>query len=274
MRNNQNRFAAPGPNPAAPPPTGLSYEVPTEFVELPSKGRFYHFDHPLHMQETIEIKYMTAKEEDILSSVALHKQGLAIERLLENLIVDPNIDSKSLTISDRNAIMIAARASSYGNAYEVSITCNSCGEKQDYKFDLKKKRINLLCFDENYLNDCGVEYDSKNLCYIVTLPKSKKRVAIKVMTGLDEIRVGSNDLETNLVTALLSKFIISFDGNEDSNFIKHSINSMLAWDSRYLRNLLPQLSPSIELTQDFTCKHCNATEEMEVPLTAEFFWPR
>jgi len=271
MRNNQNRFAASTPEHANVPP-GFNYEVPTEFVELPSKGKFYPVDHPLHNQQTIEIKYMTAKEEDLLASTALHKQGLALERLLQNIIVE-DIDSKSLIISDRNAIMLAARISSYGNAYPAHVTCGSCEEKQEYTFDLKKKNFNLLCFDDFFMRESAVVYDSENMCFVVTLPKSKMKVAIKVVTGGNEIKLDDQDLGDNLITTLISKFVVSVDGNEDRNFVKHSIESMLAWDSKHLRGLLPQLSPSVDLIQNFTCKHCKASEDMEVPLTAEFFWP-
>ena len=127
MRNNQNRLAGPpGPSPAshhvpvAVHPS-LSYSVPTEFVELPSKGMFYPEGHPLAGQETIEIKFMTAREEDILASEALIKNGLVLERLLESIMVDSNIDPKSLLIGDRNAIMVAARISAFGQEYETNI---------------------------------------------------------------------------------------------------------------------------------------------------------
>ena len=101
MRNNQNRLGAQQEAAAAQAPvTGLTFEVPTEFVELPSRGKFYSPDHPLHNQKTIEIKLMTTKEEDILSSTALIKEGVMIDRLLESIIV-PNIDPKTLLVGDK-----------------------------------------------------------------------------------------------------------------------------------------------------------------------------
>ena len=107
MRNNQKRLQQAPPAPASPP--GMVYTVPTDFVELPSRGMFYPAEHPLCGEKTIEIKYMTAKEEDILSSTVLMKNGLVIDRFLKSVIVDENIDPSTLLVGDRNAIMIASR---------------------------------------------------------------------------------------------------------------------------------------------------------------------
>ena len=107
MRDNRDRFGPAaidnGTNPAAAV-SGLGFVVPTEFVELPSKGKFYPDEHPLHKQETVEIKYMTAKEEDILASSTLIKKGLVIDRLLDNILV-PDIDPTTLLVGDRSAII-------------------------------------------------------------------------------------------------------------------------------------------------------------------------
>ena len=64
----------------------LTFTTPTEFVELPSGGNYYPEGHRLHGEQTVEIKFMTAKEEDILTSKTLIKQGVALERLLKSVI--------------------------------------------------------------------------------------------------------------------------------------------------------------------------------------------
>ena len=109
-------------------PASLSYVTPTEFVELPSRGQFYSTDHPLYEKDVIEMRYMTAKDEDILTSPALLKKGVAIDRLLQNLVVDKNINPNNLLIGDKNALLLAARISGYGEEYPVVLQCNSCGE--------------------------------------------------------------------------------------------------------------------------------------------------
>ena len=109
----------------------FSFVIPTEFVELPSKGLFYPPNHPLHNQETIEIKQMTAKEEDILTSRSLLKKGVAIERVISSVIMDKRIKPATLLVGDRNAIIIAARISGYGSDYATKIKIGraSCRER-------------------------------------------------------------------------------------------------------------------------------------------------
>jgi hypothetical protein len=114
----------------------FSFVAPTEFVELPSEGKFYASDHPLYNQKTIEIKQMTAKEEDILSSMTLIKNGVALERLLESVIIDKSIKPETLLLGDRNAIIIAARVSGYGMEYRTEIRCPNCQTDQKFGFNL------------------------------------------------------------------------------------------------------------------------------------------
>jgi hypothetical protein len=120
---------------------GFSFVVPTEFVELPSQGKFYPEGHPLRGARYIEIKQMTAKEEDILTSRTLLKKGVALDRVISNLIVDKRIDPDSLLVGDRNAIIIATRVSGYGNEYTTKVTCPNCATVQEYNFDLNDASI-------------------------------------------------------------------------------------------------------------------------------------
>ena len=94
------------------------YKFPTEMVELPSKGYFYSEGHPLSSGR-VEIKYMTAREEDILTSQNLIKQGTVIDKLLEALVVDKSIKMDDMLIGDKNAIMVAARILGYGKNYDI-----------------------------------------------------------------------------------------------------------------------------------------------------------
>lgn len=126
----------------------LHFIAPTEFVELPSKGIGYLEDHPLHNKETIEIRFMTAKDEDILASRALLKKGIALERFMENIIVDKDIKPGGLFVGDRNAIIIAARRSGYGANYETLVTCPACGAKNTFSFDLNNAKIHEPIFTD------------------------------------------------------------------------------------------------------------------------------
>ena len=126
--------------PAATAMSPLNFVAPTEFVELPSKGLGYASDHPLSGKDVIEIRYMTAKEEDILTSATLLKKGIAVDRFMQNIICDSNINIDDLLIGDKNAILIAARASGYGAEYETQIQCPNCATKAELTFDLSSPR--------------------------------------------------------------------------------------------------------------------------------------
>ena len=273
MRNNQtraghNKSAPPSP---APVQSNLAYVTPTEFVELPSRGEFYHESHPLHGQETVEIKYMTAKEEDILSSSALIKKGLAIDRLLESIII-PNVDPGELLVGDRNAIMIAARISSYGREYNAATACPSCDTKIPHLFDLKESSLNENCFEQDFLVENEVSFNEEDKTFSVLLPTSNVEVSIRMLNGKDEKELVDIN-EDKAITSILSAFIASVSGESGSKEVQFFIENMPAADSKFLRGLFTLLAPSISLKQDFICEACFFTQEMEVPLTAEFFWP-
>ena len=112
----------------------FSWTNPTEFVDLPSEGLRYPQGHPLHNQTSVEIRHMTAKEEDILTSESLIRKGIVLDRLIDSVLVNKSIKAESLLIGDKNAILIAARVTGYGEDYDVSINCPNCGEtnNRDY----------------------------------------------------------------------------------------------------------------------------------------------
>ena len=148
MRNNRKRTGKPTAEPAPSPAAqitvhpSLSYVVPTEFVDLPSKGMFYLEGHPLHEQSFVEIKFMTAKEEDILSSQSMLEKGIAIKRLLQSILVDKEINVDTLLTCDVDAILLAARVSAYGSSYDASVLCNNCYQNIDFSdnnfFDFRR----------------------------------------------------------------------------------------------------------------------------------------
>ena len=290
MRDNERRFGA--DTGAAAQPTaaiaaqaeaplaqsqGLSFVVPTEFVELPSKGRFYPKEHPLHNKEVIEIKHITAKEEDILTSTALLRKGLALERLLSSIILDKSIDPETLLAGDRNAILVAARESGYGALYETRVTCPECATLGKHPFDLKEKKINHGCLDEEVLSDNKARLED-GIIY-VTLPKTNVVAGLKLLTGKDENYLAeANNKKKNqdnegVVTTQLNRVVVSLNGTTDAFEIYSFITSMPIMDSKFLRNVYSKLIPNVDLTQSFACMQCGHFGDMEVPFNTEFFWP-
>ena len=88
---------------------------------MPSKGHFYPSDNPLSSGQ-VEIKYMTAKEEDILTSANLIQKGIVLDKLLQALIVSEGVNLDDVLIGDKNAIMIASRILAYGKDYKFEYT--------------------------------------------------------------------------------------------------------------------------------------------------------
>ena len=281
-RNKQRTAAATDAVAATAPttpaaPTSLSYVTPTEFVELPSRGQFYPPNHPLHGKDVIEMRYMTAKDEDILTSPALLKKGIAIDRLLQNLVVDNNINPNNLLIGDKNAILLAARISGYGEEYPVTLQCNSCGASIEHEFNLSELTLNhgIQPGEGNSvsLTDRGT--------FVTELPKTKFSAEFRLLTGDDEVylqqslqKLKKHNLPEASATTLLKCLVVSVNGVEVPSEISNFIDNMPAQDARFLRACVQTVTPNVDMSQEVECSSCGAVTEMEVPFTSEFFWPK
>jgi hypothetical protein len=281
-RDNSARFAAPTQNvqpeieeenqDAVSIPGGLHFVAPTELVELPSKGLLYKEGHPLHNQEEIEIRLMTAKEEDILVNKSLLKKGVALDRMLQAIIVNKRIKLDDLLVSDKNALIIAARTSAYGADYKAQFNCPNCNLVNEYTFDLEDKKIKYLY--EHEREDVRV---AENGNFLVTLPKTKVEVEFRLLRGADEKRLVEKNKKNKGVVPLTDQFksfIVAANGVTDSNLISQFINVMPSYDSKFLRLTYAQVVPAVDLKQYFECSECDHSQDMEVPFTVEFFWPR
>lgn len=254
--------------------SGLSFTAPTEMVDLPSGGRFYPDGHPLHGVETVEIKYMTAKEEDILTNKALLKKGVALDRLLESVIVNPKVSPKDLLVGDKNALLVAARVTGYGSDYETTVTCPACDERSQYTFDLDSATVVKGGDTQDaHANDKG-NWDIK-------LPLSGLNVEVRLLFGLDEKRLTDSlqekrrmKLPENAVTEQLKMVIVSVNGESNPAQVAAAIEFIPARDARFLRAEYAKLAPGIDLTQNFVCEHCDTETVMEVPFSTDFFWTR
>jgi transcription elongation factor Elf1 len=254
--------------------TQLNFIAPTQLVELPSKGKFYPEGHPLKDQETVEMLYMSAKSEDILTNKSFIKNGIAIDRMLHSLLVDKKLDLDSLLIGDKNAMIIEARISGYGSEYKTKFTCPACGEIQDYEFDLEEaKKILNGDIEENInLTEQGN--------FVVTLPRCKAIVECRLLTGKEEKQLiflqekkKKHNLPDSLITDQLKMFVVSVNGNSSKDVVAKTVDSIPAIDSRWLRNVYKKVNPNIELKQEFVCTRCAHVEEVMIPLGVTFLWP-
>lgn len=275
MSRNKDRLGGSQHQDTQPPAQtgGFSFVVPTEFVELPSQGRFYPESHPLHGKDSIEIRQMTAKEEDMLTSATLLKKGVALDRVIASLIVDKSINPDSLFVGDRNAIIISTRVSGYGNIYETKVNCPNCGTNQEYSFDLNKANI----YDGSDAADLGVRTNDDGT-FNVTLPRTNVDVQFRLLNGRDEktflngMKSDKKEKSEKNITRQLATIVVSLNGDSSIQAKQYFIDNVPSLDSRHLRLAYRLAAPTIDLTQQFECVECSHEQEMEVPLSADFFW--
>ena len=286
-RNNQDRFGAEDssgqdvtPAIAEQTTSTLNFTVPIEEVDLPSKGQFYPEGHPLYNQANVEIRHMTAKEEDVLTNKSYIKNGTVLDRLLESVLVDKTIKAKDLLSGDKSAILVAARISGYGEEYKAKIPCPSCGTVSDFEFDLLEAQV-INDPDECPLVQDGTITRTDKGTFLFTLPKTNVLVEVRPLTGTDEAKIlntnkmrQKNKLPELSLSDQMKTFIVSVNGQEDNMTISQFVESMPAIDSRYLRSTYKMVTPSVDLAQEWECQACSYSQVLEVPFTSEFFWPK
>ena len=244
-------------------------KFPTEVVDLPSKGYYYPADNPLSSGK-IEIKYMTAKEEDILTSQNLIQKGIVLDKLLESLVVDKKIDLTSMLIGDKNALFIASRVLAYGKEYTFDYT-DTQGQSKEHTFDLTKLKDRKIDFSKHE--------KGKNL-FSFKLPQSERTIEFVLLTDGDEREVGK-EVEalskvsggvTKEVTTRFKKMLVSVDGNSERVFVNTFVdNEFFTQDSQAFRNHYQEITPDINM--DIVIDDDGEGVEITVPMTVRFFWP-
>ena len=242
--------------------------LPTETVELPSKGLLYPTDNPLS-SGTIEMKYMTAKEEDILSNQNYIKSGTVFDKLFRSLIVS-KINYDDLCIGDKNAILIAARILGYGKDYQIKYPHPVTGEEELITIDLaeiKNKEVDYSLFKNN-----------NEFTYI--LPKSKNEITFKILTHRDEKLVeeelkGLKKINLSAeVTTRLKRAILAVNGDRESKTVREFVDSyLLAVDAQALRNHMKTVNPDLDLTFTFVGSDGYTQEGVDLPIGVSFFYP-
>ena len=245
-------------------------KFPTEVVELPSKGYFYPKDNPLASGK-MEMKYMTAREEDILTSPNLLKQGIAIDKLLEALIVDKKINIDDLLIGDKNALIVAARILAYGKMYEF-VTFDETGEEVNVTVD-------LTTLNDKEIDFTGLTEGVNEFSF--TLPNSERTITLKFLTHKDEKELESEaaalkKVSSTLVksmTSRMKRLITSVDRNSEQKYINNFVDTeLLSVDSLEIRKYINSIQPDIDMLTTATFPD-GTEEEVAVTITAQFFWP-
>ena len=243
------------------------FDFPTEIVELPSKGLLYPKDNPLSSGK-IEMKYMTAKEEDILTNQNYIRQGIVLDKLMQSLIVSKcNYDD--LVVGDKNAIMVASRILGYGKDYSFEY------EGQEVTIDLSE--IEPKWINEEHL----VEPNTNEFSYI--LPHTETPVTFKILNNKDEKMIESevkglkkiNKQSSAELSTRLKHMLLSVNGDDTKKTIREFVDKyFLARDSRALREHIKEIQPDMDLTFDFFPEDGGDTQEdVKIPIGVTFFWP-
>lgn len=252
-------------------PASDEYTPPANVVKLPSRGLTYPPESPLYRCESLDIKAVTAKEENILSSTALIKKGIVLTELMRACITNRMVNPEEMLVGDRNAVLVSIRVSAYGPRYSAKVTCPECDEVSENDFDLS--RLSLKTLDTEPVGGPGTnEFEFR-------LPTSGKTVRFKLMDASSVAKL-DRDMEAirkktgrdQGVTLRLISQATQMEGVKPEHLAK-AIESLPASDSRAWRIYMDRMSPGVDMEQEFECDSCGKISEVEIPIGTEFFWP-
>jgi hypothetical protein len=246
-------------------------QYPTEVISLPSQGKVYPESNPLSSGE-IEIKYMTAKEEEILASQNLIKKGVVLDKLFESIIVDKKINPNDIIIGDKNAIMLATRILGYGSDYQIEVM-NDLDEKSKVTVDLAQ--IQTKEVDVELLNT-----DNK---FTFTTPVGGNILEFKLLTHGDEQKIDADvkamqrlnkDGASSELTTRYRYMILSVDGKNDTQTINNFVNNrFLTRDTKAFREYVRSISPDVNMEFEYEDPQTGEKEVRPIPMGVNFFWP-
>tara|TARA_R110002167_G_scaffold324398_1_gene530455 strand:- start:8646 stop:9407 length:762 start_codon:yes stop_codon:yes gene_type:complete len=247
-----------------------SYKFPSEIITLPSKGLLYPEDSPLRKGE-IEMKYMTAREEDILTNQNLIQNGTVIDVLLKALILSP-INYDDLLVGDKNAILVASRILGYGKDYKFKFTNPHTGKDEEAEVDLTQ-------IDDKELDASKITNNKNEFSF--SLPISKVNLTFKLLTHGDESKIEKElkGLEklgqgNKFLTTRLKHTILSINGDYEQKTVREFVdNQLLARDSKSFRDHVKELMPDVKLIFDYEGSDGRMVEEVPIPIGVTFFWP-
>lgn len=249
---------------------GLSFVIPTEEVKLPTQGKFYPSSSPLCGRKTLEIKSMTAKEEDLLSTISEDNNENLFTRLIQGLLVDQTVKAEDLHEEDKLALLLQARATGYGDEYETTAYCDKCQKNTRFTFSLRKTKI----IDPSR----EVSYDPENNVYSFELPISKIGVKLRKITDTDlaslekeKEKKESLNIDFNMTVSKINRMIVSANEVEERTTIAQLAEVIPAGDAKAILGFHNSIYPRLSTKQTVTCHVCATAQEREVPLSWAFF---
>jgi hypothetical protein len=270
-------------NPAQSPgnsnPFGLSFAVETEIVHLPSGGNFYEEDSPLVGMESIEIKAMTAKEEDILINEDFITQGIVFDRLIDSLMITPGIQSDQLLDCDKVAILVSARKTGYGNLLHIGHECEDCGKTTEVPLSLSRMLENAKKERFEVKDTEDWQYDQLSKTFSIRLPVTEIMAKIRLLTPADVKYLQQDkkqkerlNLPHNETVEFVRRVLVSANDVVDPGMLTSLLEVLPAADARRIKYVHNVNTPSFDTKQEISCSNCSAKAEKEVPFSVGWFW--
>jgi len=242
-----------------------SVTFPTAVIDLPSGGKFYPEGHPLCSGQ-IELKYMTAKEEDILTSTNLIKKGIVLDKLVDSLVVTKGVSHEDLLLGDLNAVMVASRILGYGKEYPVTVTCPKCGQANEHVVDLTELETKQLEDDASLMFELPI---SKK---VLKLRLLTRKIEKQIDAELEAIKKIGLQVEPDTTTRM-RYLVVEVDGSTNLKDIRDTIENMLVADTRALREYYKKVTPDVKFETNYVCSNCDEVSALPIAIGLNFFWP-
>jgi hypothetical protein len=284
MSRNSQKFSPPKTEQKVPPQNpaaekrnqinnafGLSFVVPTEEVPLPSQGKYYPKSSPLYGVDKVEIKHMTAKEEDLLANQNLKDEEFKVyDKLIDSLLMNPQLQASDFLEEDKVAVLLSARTTGYGDDFVTEVYCQECKKPTKHEFDLALSDFSPPNFES--------EYDPENNVFLATLPKTKIRVKLvpineEIQKDLEEERKQKEkyNIPYNQTVSTINKIVISANDVSDASEIAKLSEALPAIDAKYILEFSNSSRPFLTTRQPVQCSGCKSTTEQEAPISWAFF---
>ena len=259
-------------------PFGLSFVVPTEIVKLPSFGRLYGEDSPLQGLEEVEVKSMTAAEEDILINTSFIEQGIVFDRLIDSIMITPGVVAEDLMDCDKIAILMSARRTGYGDKVNFGVSCNNCGADIELEISLTKMLEDTLASSAE-VEEKDWEFLNESNTFSFKLPVTELQVQIKLLTAEDTKHLEASKtqkqklgLPYNETLEFLRACIVEAQGIVDRTSINKLVEILPAADARKIRVVHNENMPKVKADADIHCGSCGHKDKKEVPFSLGWFW--
>ena len=198
-----------------------------DVIQLPSNGQCYK-----NKMDRIPVAYLTAYDENIITSPNLYKDGLVIDFLLKSKIVNKDINPDDLVSGDVDAITLFLRATSYGPEFPIVVRDPDTGEQIDTTVDLttlKPKEFKLVG-DENGWFDFETPIKKDKIKFRYLTRKMEKQ--IQKVNEIENYGTKAYLLDEEIDTLETAMYNDKFIDDNDKKILKSAMKVMQKWSEK------------------------------------------